>query len=527
MISAQRAREMDSEASSKWGLHQFSLVESAGRTCGEKLLSLYPDVFRLGRAKLCVLAGPGNNGADALVMLRFLILKKYVNKNNCYVIINKPGAAGETSPRSEVLHSLEKIGVAVAAWETLDGDINSMKDRLDQFDFLIDGICGTGLENEIRGIPLEMVNLVNAVRGSKIISIDVPSGFSGSSRTSLSAPAWAKVHADCTLAIEPLKSMLFTPANRIHAGTIVPVEGVFPGELMDQYCEYRLWSWAGVTQAIPPVPPDAYKYTRGVVSVFAGARGTAGAAVIAANGARAAGAGLVRLMVDEEIYLVAAANPGGIMVAPVAGPAPESRFNPDTILLGPGWGRDPRRVPVLRDALKMEADGTPVVLDADAIYLSKEYSFQGNTLITPHPGELSWFADLPGELILENPVPVLLDIAQKKNVHILFKSHVMFVVSPGGQVTVVDGMTPALGAGGSGDLLAGLCAGIIARMKKQTPGGCPIHDGAAAAASLLVEAGKRTASAKGFFDPACMADTAAKLAGDAWLPINGEPYGRK
>jgi NAD(P)H-hydrate epimerase len=238
--------------------------------------------------------------------------------------------------------------------------------------------------------------------------------------------------------------------------------------------------------------------------------------------------------VDESIYPLLAANAGGVMVYP-ASQNPDfarPRFKPDAILLGPGWGREAARRPVLEKALEAEASGVPLVLDADAIALAADCVFSGSTILTPHAGELAAFAGVPRDrLACESEI--LNEIAREKNAVILFKSHVM-IVADGRRLVFIDGMNAALGAGGSGDLLAGLCAAIAARLHASREAAedadARLHaprenaaallgDCAAAAAALLVEAARR--HGRRFFDPLDLAESAARAAGEAWLRRGG------
>jgi NAD(P)H-hydrate epimerase len=142
-------------------------------------------------------------------------------------------------------------------------------------------------------------------------------------------------------------------------------------------------------------------------------------------------------------------------------------------------------------------------------------TFHGKAILTPHPGEFAAFTGLPQETVLANTLPILTDLARKIRAVILFKSHVLIIADEDGRVGIVDGMAPVLAAGGSGDLLAGLCAAIAARMKRR---GC--YDGytcAAAAAALLAETGRAPEMARRFMDPLDLAEKAASLAGKAWL----------
>jgi NAD(P)H-hydrate epimerase len=442
------------------------------------------------------LAGKGNNAADALVMLKALILDGYVQPSACVVF------SLQNADSSEALLSVQKLGVTVLAW---DGKAAA---SLAQADYIIDGIAGTGLDGPLRGDALEMALAANAAAhnaaSSRVISIDMPSGnFDG----------WQAgmpiVEAGFTLAIEPLKLCLYKPSARPYAGNIMPVKGIFPPALIEQYREAELVEWEAASAQIPPVPQTAHKYERGLVEIRAGSTGYAGAAYLAALGAQSAGAGLVRLMVDPSLYTVIAPGCSGIMVVPASGNE-DKRFPPHAVLVGPGWGRGEDRMRLLESYLPLEEGGIPLILDADAIALAKDLVFHGNALITPHPGEFAAYTGVPKDEILNHPMPFLQRYASERKVHILLKGHVLYAVSPDGEAGIIDGMNPALATGGTGDLLAGFCASIAAR--------AGIAHAARAAASLLMRAAESEGVAGKFIDPADLAGAAAAIAGTAWLP---------
>ncbi|MDR2111461.1 MAG: hypothetical protein LBP32_09170, partial [Spirochaetaceae bacterium] len=285
---------------------------------------------------------------------------------------------------------------------------------------------------------------------------------------------------------------------------------IFPPTLIGRYAEAELIRWEGVRGRIASVGPGAYKYTRGTVEIRAGSPGAAGAARIAARGAQAAGAGLIRLLVDESIYPILAASSGGIMTAP-AGSAGEDRFPPDAALLGPGWGKTPDRSRVLEAALAREAEGTPLVLDADAIGLAASRVFHGRAILTPHAGEFAALTGIPGGEALAHP-GLILKAARERRAVILFKSHVLIIACEDGRLGYLDGMAPVLAAGGSGDLLAGFCAALAARTARA--GVYDPYTCAAAAAALLIKSAEK---ADKFIDPLELADMGAALAGAAWL----------
>ncbi|MDR0709632.1 MAG: bifunctional ADP-dependent NAD(P)H-hydrate dehydratase/NAD(P)H-hydrate epimerase [Spirochaetaceae bacterium] len=562
LVSAAAARELDGEAARDWGLSPFALVEAAGRNCARCLVQwldrrprqwfgLFPSSFRV-----TALAGSGNNGADALVLLRALVLEHGLLPQNAAALLNRLPEPDENSPRAGAVRALQAMGIRVLPWEDgVESCASAYAEALLEAPrIIIDGIAGTGLSGPLRDLPLDMARAVNRAReasagraGEKnnacagerplVVSIDVPSGIGDGFK-----PGWPVVASDAVLAVEPAKLALYKPAARPFAGTILHVGGIFPAALVKKYSEAELVEWESARGRIPAVAPDAYKYTRGVAEIRAGSAGSAGAARIAAKGAQAAGAGLVRLAVDAALYPVLAASAGGIMVFEAGGGADDpGRFRPDALLLGPGWGGDPGRKEALEAAIRLEGDGTPLILDADAIALAKGRVFHGNTILTPHPGELANFAGVSREELADDPFSILRRVSREVNAVILFKTAVLIAAAPEGsgcRFAVIDGMAPVLGAGGSGDLLAGLCAGIAARARAQSfragagvdaGTGAPVGAGgqaeasidifscAVAAAALLVACAKEPASRR-FADPLDLARTAAALAGDAWLP---------
>jgi len=523
LLSVEDSRALDAAAQAEWGFNGFALIEAAGRLCAQALVEIHLELFK-NRPMITVAAGTGNNAADAMVMLRYYILSSLVDTDLSMIIVSRMPKEGDTGPWVELLHSLRKMKVPVLTWDESTGSRGNS--YLAHSDIIIDGIAGTGLTGALRGTAAEMVNALNSSERPLVVSVDLPSGLSEQWE-----PGMPIVKADLTLAIEPQKYCLYNPAARPYAGKIVPVRGVFPKELVASYGGNggaELLEWESACEKIPKIAPDAYKNERGTVEIRAGSPGATGAAVIAGRGAQAAGAGLIRLVVDDGIYpIVASRASSGIMVVPSGGApveAVEDVSAADAVLLGPGWGRTQSRAREFERALALEKAGAPLVLDAEAIDLARGILFSGNAILTPHPGEFSKFTGIDKEELLRRPAPILLDYSRKCNAVIVFKGHVITIAAPDGRVGVVDGMLPGLASGGSGDLLAGLTVAIAARMARSNGDGIAgmarrsgfdAYTCAAAAAALLIASGRRLKTR--FTDPLEIADKAADLAGEAWL----------
>jgi NAD(P)H-hydrate epimerase len=380
---------------------------------------------------------------------------------------------------------------------------------------LLDGLTGTGLSGSLRGSALSLATMARHCAGP-VVAIDVPSGL----RCGASMDE-AMIVADQTLCIAPLKLELFTPALRQRAGSIVVVDGVFPRHAADG-SQMQLLEPGDLAAYMPMLAADAHKGRRGALAIHAGAVGTTGAAILAARAGAAAGAGTVTLFSDEQCWPVLATALQAQMVKPVSA-ANDRSFA--AVLAGPGWGLDRSRIRLL-DGLLTSA--TPLVLDADAIRLlalgSETAAAAVNRpggcplILTPHPGEFTplaaralgldvadpaGLADLARAAVLD-PLPTLGAVARYYHAVVILKNAVTWLAAPDGRIAVWDGLEPALGTGGSGDVLAGLVAGYLARQ-------APAFDAAVAAVIVHGLAGREAAADFGFFDAAALLAPAARL----------------
>lgn len=515
-VSCAQAREIDEAAISGYGIPEAELVRAAGAGCAAAL-------SRFPQRPISILAGAGNNAADALCAGGRLVSQGIWELSDLTVVLRSPKelealdrlSPGET-PFAEHLRALAAAGARIVVW---DGESGEAARALRASRLLVDGLAGTGLSGAPRGAAAELISFLNSLasdgEGRLVAAIDLPSGLSDGTRDRSSV-----VRADITLAVEPVKACLYKPFARSLAGGIIPVLGIFPPELLEGSGRIEVVDFAAASRRLPPVAPDSYKHRRGLVEIRAGSVGATGAAKLAARGAAAAGAGLIRLVADEETWPILAASETGAMVKK---DTPDG-FSPpaDACLVGPGWGGGASRKETLRALLA--AAGTALVLDADAIRLVSgegwEERLPDGSIATPHPGEFALFSGTPKDELDFDPDPVLLETAARRNAVVILKGHVMRVAAPDGRIAYVDGMEPVLAVGGSGDVLAGLAAGLAARARRGAAEAGAAYDPfpvAVAAAALLVEAGRAARRERGFCDAAEFAAAAGKIAGDAWL----------
>lgn len=512
LVACSEAARLDSGTSSRAAIPSIVLMEDAS-------LRLWDALGPLARSRgagyssgLVAVCGSGNNGGDALAMLRHA---RFSGAGKvAAVLANKPGELA-----SVYAGSLRALGLPVLEWNS---ERHACELLLAEASLVVDGLTGTGLSGRLRE---ELAPLLEVLRGgAPIASIDLPSGLSDSFEE-----GFPLVRATWTLSVEPRKACLYFPAARASAGEIIPIEGVFP-EDASVAATASLLAAGDLAGLAPPPPDSAYKGERGRAAVFAGSVGASGAAVLASRSCLAAGAGIAALFASRELYPSAASMLEAVMVKPEP---EEGAFDPgrwDALLVGPGWGRGDARRKYLAALL---GSGLPAVLDADAIGLFREladsgFSTTAPVILTPHPGEFAALTDIGSERALANPARFLPAAAKALNAVIVLKSQVTWIASPSGELAVWDGMESGLGTAGSGDVLAGLAAGLLVRRvaasrsaestSRRAPAS-PVDSAAAFAAACAAVvahglAGRAARAARGWFESGALIEEAAKILGE-------------
>ncbi len=452
IVSSDSMSEIDRQATESFGIPGSLLMENAGIKCWDQIQK-YMRINSTTKKEIIVVVGSGNNGGDALVIARQAWISGI--RTIKIILVN--------SRNSEVvsLHKniCEKYGIEILVYGK---DNNKIRTSFYSPGIIVDGITGTGLHGALRQSAAEIVQLINLSHAVKI-SIDIPSGLGKDFKSE-----YPVIKADLTLTIGLPKTILYYPEMRSFAGEIIIVSIGFPPSLLE--------SPVGAGELFTADDPDlqiipswGYKGTRGHAAVFAGSEETPGAAVLAASAAGRARSGLVTLFCDSNVHKIAAPQLKAIMVKKLNNfEDMPSLDNFTSLLAGPGWGRSDRSI--LLD--KFFDSNIPGVLDADGINLlaDLENKFQknpgylnGQWVFTPHPGEFERLSGVDKDVFMLSPIPYLKKVAEKYGAVLVLKSHVTFIVTPNGDYSIVDGMNPAMGTGGSGDVLAGIITGFLAQ----------------------------------------------------------------
>ena len=434
------------------GRSGIDLMEAAGRAVADVVLERH-----LARP-LVVLCGPGNNGGDGFVAARLL------HEAGWPVQVALLGDRGALR------------GDAAWASQAWKGPVMALSlDLLHGRPLVIDALFGAGLHRPIDGVAGEIIDRMN-VEALRVISVDVPSGLHGDSGIVLGrAPM-----AECTVTFFRGKPGHYSVEGLRHCGTLRVADiGVAQSVLAEIAPQLWLNAPALWQQLLREEDRGTHKYARGHLTLLGGAIAT-GAARLAALAARRAGAGLVTIATPREAMAVyQAAEPGNLIAEVEEGEGFTRLLDDDrrnAVLVGPGSGLNERTRASVVAAL---ATSRPVVLDADAITVFADNPgslfdlIRGPALLTPHEGEFRRL--FPTLSPVSGKVDRTRQAAQISGATVLLKGPDTVIATPDGRAVVNVHAPSTLATAGSGDVLAGMAAGLMAR------GLSPLAAGAAAA----------------------------------------------
>jgi NAD(P)H-hydrate epimerase len=424
------------------------LMEAAGKAVARAVAERYP------RQAVLVLCGPGNNGGDGFVAARHLAAEGWP------VTLALLGRAAELRGDAAWAAGDWKGPVVAPSLALLDGR-----------PLVVDALFGAGLARPIVGIAAELIARIDRDRLS-VVAVDVPSGLHGDTGEVMGVA----LHAEVTVTFFRAKPGHYSLEGLRRCGALRVVDIGIPAAVLD-VIRPQLWRnepplWSA---ALRCQDPGDHKYSRGHLTILGGEQAT-GAARLAALAARRAGSGLVTIAAPEAAApIYRAAEPGNLVstdtIDRLVGDVRRNAF-----LIGPGSGVSARtRDAVLaalaaRRALVLDADATTVFADQPARLFS---AIAGPVLLTPHEGEFRrLFPDLDGAA---GKVERVRAAARRSGATVLLKGADTVVAAPDGRAVINVHAPPALATAGSGDVLAGIAGGLLAR------GLPPLTAGAAAA----------------------------------------------
>lgn len=458
VLTARQSRDIDRQTIQKMGIDGFTLMEIAGSTAAMHILADYDHGEFSHGLYLC---GKGNNAGDALVVARYLL------QHDIAATVVFLSGTGDLSPDAQRnLDLLKQFDSQrnLTVWESWD-----VLDPGGNWDFIVDGMLGTGLDSNLRGDYLEGVNWANN-REAPVFAMDIPTGLHADSGQLMGAC----IQANHTFAFGGRKQGFYLEDGPDRTGETTYCELPFPRKYKSS-CNTFLLDKSWVRHQ--PVQPGRHKYASGVLYIVAGSEGLTGAAILSARSAWAEGLGAVILVCPRGLLSIYEYTLPSIIKKPV-GETSDEHFKPKhlnsvlditrerdgAVLLGPGLGRHHDTVSFVSQFSGRNAKKT--VIDADALWCitqSDSWDKQGDAqwILTPHPGELSGFADHPLENDLQR-LNFVRKFSSEQDITILSKGMPGIIGTSSGKCYLTNYNTQYFSRAGSGDVLAGKVSAYLA-----------------------------------------------------------------
>ena len=462
-----RGREMqrlDRRAIEGYRIPGLLLMEHAGQCVAQEIQRRY----RVGpETRVAVVAGKGNNGGDGFVVARALYRKGVPVE--VFLLASPREVGGDARVNLEIL---QRLGVPVQ--RVTGSSLPRIRRRLNQAHVRVDAIFGTGLSTPVRGLHALVVEAMNRSPGRPTVAVDMPTGIHADTGEVLGCA----VRAAVTVTMGLPKLGLFLPPGMEYAGTVTVADIGFPKELVHGPGRIQLLEAKPLASWIPPRPLNSHKGTYGRVLVVGGSAGKTGAAALASEAALRVGAGLVTLALPKSLNPAMETKLTEVMTLPLPEtpeqslaldaeePLLKAAQQADLVALGPGLSTHPETVALvrrlmgrLRQAVVLDADG----LNALAGSVRVLAQGPGPTVVTPHPGEMGRLAGMSAARVQQDRLGVASAFARRHKVWVVLKGARTLVADPDGSVAINVTGNPGMATGGTGDVLTGVLAGLMAQ----------------------------------------------------------------
>jgi NAD(P)H-hydrate epimerase len=495
ILTAAQMQRIDRLTTERYGVPSLTLMENAGRGFVEFLMERFSP---LGEHRIVILCGRGNNGGDGMVVAR--LLRDQGLKPRVLLLANPSGLKGdaainwgrlEASGAPEVIEDL-------AAWQRL-------KPGFQDATLVVDALFGTGLSKPVEGFLAQVILDINLTfPQARFVAVDLPSGISADTGELIGEC----VRADASVTFTaPKVAHVFPPACECVGEWVVKAIGA-PTEALanDPELQLNLTCREDLAWLTHPRRAGAHKGNFGHVLILAGSIGKTGAAAMAAKAALRAGAGLVTVATAKSALPIIASLGMEFMTEPLPETAAgtislraldDRRLDQlvegkSVLAVGPGIGTVPETAEFVRTVVNQY--DAPVVLDADGLtaFAGCMGSLRAGSrvrVLTPHPGEMARLTGQKTAEILVRRVEIAREFAGEHRVTLVLKGFRTLTAAPDGQVWVNPTGNPGMASGGTGDVLTGLIAGLLAQYPVR-----PVTDVVAAAVYLHGLAGDLVAS---------------------------------
>jgi hydroxyethylthiazole kinase-like uncharacterized protein yjeF len=462
IVSAEEMRAIDRATSKRFGVPSLTLMENAGAAVADYVLAHYSEAGRI-----VVFCGKGNNGGDGFVAARRL--HEQGKKVQVILLADPADLRGDAAI---MFGKLPDAAVVVRSSEELK---SPRVQSLLPADLYLDAVLGTGFKPPVSGLYGEAIAIMNSGK-VPVIAVDIPSGANADAMGPQSGTI-ARADAIVTFTA-PRPAHVF---SMLTAGLTVVAQIGSPEEAIVSALQVNVITARDVAPLIGPRPAESNKGNYGHVLVVGGSLGKAGSVAMAGMAALCAGAGLSTVATPKSVLGTVAGFHPELMTEPLAetdaGTISTSALNrieelakgKTVLAIGPGISRDPQTAEFVRKLVAQTQ--LPMVVDADGLNAFEgrgdELKGQGRTLvITPHPGEMARLLACTIADVQKDRLGVARKFAREHDLIVVLKGHRTLVTQPNGDAWVNTTGNPGMATGGTGDILTGMVAGMIAQHSK-------------------------------------------------------------
>jgi len=460
VLSSEEIQALDRQAIDEYGIPGHSLMEYAGMLT----VKAVRERWRVEKMSILVLCGKGNNGGDGFVIGRHL---HWLGATVWVILAGDP----ESLKGDALAHYNLLLKSGVKAEPLIDeAQIPLLKNLFRSCELIIDALFGTGLRNDVQGMPASLIHLANT-SGKHIVAVDIPSGVDGTT----GHVRGEAVRADLTVTMGLPKTghMVFPGASQ--CGDLVVADIGFPPDLLEQpSCKRFLPSFESYRSWIPSREKNAHKGSAGKVLFLAGSRGYTGAAALASESALRTGAGFATLAIQESLNSIMEEKLTEVVTLPFPDlVSQEAMKKADTIIMkalekctamaiGPGTGRSSPAQKLMKNIVRKAR--VPLVLDADALMPDIVREHAGRAVIlTPHPGEMARLLQISAGEVLATPIECAIKCAALYRAIVVLKGAHSIIATRDGEIYFNLSGNEGMASAGMGDVLTGIIGSLLAQ----------------------------------------------------------------
>src|SRR5580658_3027971 len=463
IVSAEEMRAIDRATSVRFGVPSLTLMEDAGAAVADYVHRRYPVA-----GLIVVFCGKGNNGGDGFVAARRL----HQQGKKVQVIL----LADPDDLRGDAAIMFGKLPGTAIAVRSSEGFKNDRVRDLLRADLFLDAVLGTGFKPPVTGLYADVIAIMNASQAG-VVAVDIPSGADAAA---MGVQTGTVARADAIVTFTaPRPAHVF---SLLTAGPTAVAAIGSPEEAIVSALQLNVITARDVGALIGPRPADSNKGNYGHVLVVGGSLGKAGSVAMAGMAALRSGAGLSTVATPKSVLGTVAGFHPELMTEPLretdAGTISTGALDrieelakgKSVLAIGPGISRDPQTAELVRSLVARLR--LPMVVDADGLNAfegrTEELNGKGQTLvITPHPGEMARLAACTIADVQNDRLGVARKFAREHELIVVLKGNRTLVVQPDGEAWVNTTGNPGMATGGTGDILTGMVAGMVAQHPKQ------------------------------------------------------------